>query len=221
MMKIYAKAMVFAALLSVGQAWAEDKPAQYSGFLEDYSKLVPAKDREGILIYINKTADYSGYTKIMFEPVQVFLTPNPDYKGVQPDVLKRMTDGFLDSFRRNLTPAYEIVHEPGPDVLRVKTAITGVQMVNPAMGVADVVPLKALFNLGRKATGTAPQVIEMTAEMEVFDANGQSLVQAVATRKGEKTLKQGDQITWEEMQAITDYWAKGFRQRMDQLRDIK
>jgi hypothetical protein len=157
----------------------------------------------------------------MFEPVQVFLTPNPDYKGVQPDVLKRMTDGFLDSFRRNLTPAYEIVHEPGPDVLRVKTAITGVQMVNPAMGVADVVPLKALFNLGRKATGTAPQVIEMTAEMEVFDANGQSLVQAVATRKGEKTLKQGDQITWEEMQAITDYWAKGFRQRMDQLRDIK
>lgn len=220
-MKIYAKAMVFAALLSVGQAWAGDTPAQYSGFLNDYSKLAPAKDREGILIYINKTADYSGYTKIMFEPVQVFLTPNPDYKGVQPDALKRMTDGFLDSFRRNLTPAYEIVHAPGPDVLQVKAAITGVQMVNPGMGVTDLVPVKAIFNLGRKATGNAPQVVEMTAEMEVLDADGKVLVQAVATRKGEKTLKQGDQITWEEMQAITDYWAKGFRQRVDQLRDVK
>lgn len=221
MMKKYAKAIVFATLMSASLAWADDKPVEYSGFLSDYSKLQPAKDREGILIFMNKTADYSGYTKIMFEPVQVYLTPNPDYKGVQPDALKRMTDGFLDSFRRHLTPAYQLVHEPGPDVLRVRTAITGVQMVSPAVGVTDFIPVKALYNLGRKAAGEAPQVVEITAEMEVLDADGKSLVLAVATRKGEKTLKQGDQITWEEMQAITDYWAKGFRQRIDQLRDAK
>lgn len=83
-----------------------------------------------------------------------------------------MTDGFFDSYRRNLAPAYQIVHEPGPDVLYVKTAMTGVQMVNPALGVKDLVPVKALYNLRRKATGTAPQVIEVSAEMEVFDAMG-------------------------------------------------
>jgi len=189
-MRIYANAVVFASLLSVSIAWADDKPVENSGFLNDYSKLQPAKDREGVLVFINKTADYSEYTKIMFEPVQVYLTPNPDYKGVQPDVLKRMTDGFLDSFRRSLTPAYQLVHESGSDVLRVRTAITGVQMVNPALGVTDLIPVKALYNLGRKATGEATQVVEMTAEMEVLDADGKSLVLAVATRKGEKTLKQ-------------------------------
>jgi hypothetical protein len=156
----------------------------------------------------------------MFEPVQVYLTPNPDYKGVQPDALKRMTDGFLDSFRGALTPSYQLVHEAGPDVLRVRTAITGVQMTNPALGVTDFIPVKALFNLGRKATGEAPMVVEMSAEMEVLDADGNTLILAAASRKGEKTLKQDDKITWDEMSAITDYWAKGFRSRLDQLRDV-
>lgn len=39
MMKNYVKAVVFATLLSVGQVGADDKSAQYSGFLSDYSKL--------------------------------------------------------------------------------------------------------------------------------------------------------------------------------------
>lgn len=220
-MKSYARAIVLSTLLISGSAWAEDNPAtQNSGFLKDYSQLQPAKDREGVRIFINKTADYSAYTKIMFEPVQVYLTPNPDYKGVQPDALKRMTDGFLDSFRGALTPSYQLVHEAGPDVLRVRTAITGVQMTNPALGVTDFIPVKALFNLGRKATGEAPMVVEMSAEMEVLDADGNTLILAAASRKGEKTLKQGDKITWDEMSAITDYWAKGFRSRLDQLRDV-
>lgn len=220
-MNTYTKAVIFTTLLAVNCAWAQDDSArQYSGFLKDYSKLQPAKDREGVMIYINKMADYSGYTKIMFEPVQVYVTPNPDYKGEQPEVLKRMTGGFLDSIRAALTPAYQLVHEPGSDVLRVRTAITGVQLVNPALGATDFIPVKAVFNLGRKATGNAPMVAEMTAEMEVLDADGKSLVMATATRKGKKTLKQGEKITWEEMSAITDYWAKGFRQRLDHLRDV-
>jgi len=33
-------------------------------------------------------------------------------------------------------------------------------------------------------------------------------------------LPQGDQITWESLQSINNYWAKGFRMRLDELRGI-
>jgi hypothetical protein len=215
--------LLAAILLIAGSAWAQDNPAnspQYSGFLSDYSKLQPVADREGVWLSLNKTADYSGYKKIMFDPIEVYVTPNPDYKGVQPEVLKRMTDAFYASFLATLTPDYQIVHEEGPDVLRVRTAITGVQLAKPPLKPTDFIPLKAVYNLGKSMAGDAPMVAEMTAEMEVLDPDGNRLAAAVANRKGSKTLKQGDQVTWDDLQSITDYWAAGFRQRLDQLRDV-
>jgi hypothetical protein len=222
-MKNCLKTLLVTMLLIAASASAQDNPAgtpQYSGFLSDYSKLQPAADREGIWLFVNKTADYSGYKKIMFDPIEVYLTPNPDYKGVQPEVLKRMTDAFYASFLATLTPDYQIVHEGGSDVLRVRAAITGVQLAKPPLTPTDFIPVKAVFNLGRAMAGDAPMVAEMTAEMEVLDPDGNRLAAAVANRKGNKTLKQGDQVTWDDLQSITDYWAAGFRQRLDQLRDV-
>jgi hypothetical protein len=221
-MKIRSGLCILAFALSSGAvSAAEVDKSQFSGFLGDYSQLEPAKDREGILLYLNNTADYSPYKKVMFAPVEIYLTPNPDYKGLQPDVLKQMSDGFLDSFISALAPDYQIAKEAGPDVLTIRIAITGVQLTKPAMGVTDFIPIKALYNLGRSAAGDAPMVAEMTAEIEALGADGTRLAAAVATRKGEKTLKQGEQITWKELQAITDYWAKGMKQRLDQVRDTK
>jgi hypothetical protein len=40
------------------------------------------------------------------------------------------------------------------------------------------------------------------------------------TRKGNKEVAQGAEITWSQLQAITDFWGKSFRQRLDQLRGV-
>lgn len=221
-MKLRSLILLLSLVLSSGIASAADdvNKADFSGFLKDYSQLKPDPEREGVLLDVNKSVDYSGYTNIMFTPVEVFITPNPDYKGLQPDVLKQMSDSFLDSFISAFSGDYKIVHESDPQTLTVRMAITGIQLTSPALGVTDFIPIKALFNLGRKAAGDAPQVAEISAEVEVLDPSGKRLAAAVVTRKGEKTLKQGDQITWNELQAITDYWAKNMKERLDKLRDV-
>ncbi len=220
-MKTRMSAVLLALSLAAGSGWAQDKAAakpQFSGFLGDYSKLQPAKDREGTLLFINKSQDYKSYTKVMFDSVEVYLTPNPNYKGLQPDTLKRMTDNVLTSFKRALEPEYQVVTAPGPDVLRVRTAITGVELVKPPMNPTDVIPVKFLF---KAATGGfSAMVPEMSAEMEVLDAQGNRLAAAAVTRKGDQSLKQGEQVTWKELDAISSYWAKGFRQRLDELRGV-
>jgi hypothetical protein len=193
-------------------------PAQYSGFLGDYSKLQPAADREGVMLYLDPAAKGRRYTKVMFRPVEVYVAPNAEYKGVQPEVLKRMTDQFQAAFKRALEPAYQIVSEPGPDVMQVRSAITGFQTVAPPMNPTDLLPIKAVFNIGRAAAGKAPQRAELTAEIEVLDADNRRLAAAVATRRGDRSLSQGEQITWQHLEAISEYWAKSFRQRLDELR---
>lgn len=223
-MKTVLTVTLLSLALIAGAAGAQDKAAakpQYSGFLGDYSKLQPAKDREGISVFLDRSRDYKGYTKVMFDPPEVVLTPNPDYKGVQPDALKRMTDAVVGSFRKALEPAYQVVEAPGPDVLRVRIAITNVQAAKPDLKATDLMPVKAVFNLGRAAAGAAPRVAEMSAEIEVFDDKGARVAAAVATRRGDKTLPQGEQVTWQQLEPIAAYWAGAFRQRLDELRGVK
>jgi len=219
-MKMVLLALALTAGVSSAQDPAAPKP-QYSGFLADYSKLQPAPDREGTQLFLDRSRDYKGYTKVLFDPVEVYLTPNPEYKGLQPDALKRMTDVFLNAFKKALGSDYQVVDALGPGVLRVRAAITGVQAVKPPLGATDFIPVKAIFNLGRAAAGASPQVAEMTAEFEVLDEKGVRVAAAVATRKGDKTLPQRDQVTWKDLEPITNYWATGFKQRLDEVRGVK
>lgn len=189
-----------------------------SGFLLDYSRLQPDPTREGTMVYIDKTVDIRPYTKLYFDPVTVIVAPSADNTEVPPDVILRMSDRLLESFQKALYPRYQVVSAPGPDVLRVKTAITGIQAATPSRGVTDFIPIKAAFNLAREATGTAPRVAEMKAELVLLDPKGRLVGEGTVNRKGDKNLSQGDQVTWQDLTAITEYCGKGFRNRLDQLR---
>lgn len=204
--------------IAVSQTSAEAGAQRNAGFLTDYSKLKPVDGIDGTLRYIDTSADLRPYNKVMIDPVQIFTNPNPEYRGLQPDALKRMTDAFHGAFVGALAGGYQVVNKPGPDVMRIRLAITGVQPTKPDMGVTDFIPIKALFNVARSAAGEAPKVVEISAELEVLDPNGRVVGAAVATRKGDKTLVQGEKITWKDLQAIVDVWGKNMRQHLDQAR---
>ena len=207
--------IVMLALLGACKSTPENTQ---TGFLGDYSQLQPAPDREGVMLYVDRSFDFRPYTKLMFDPVQVQVTPGPDQAQLPPDVLQRISGQFMQSLQANLAPAYQIVSQPGPDVLRVRTAITNVEAVKPGAGAVDYLPIKALYNVGREAAGAGPRVAEMKGEVEVLGPGGQRVMAATATRRGDDKLPQGETITWESLQPITDYWAKNFRARLDEVR---
>ncbi len=193
----------------------------YSGFLGDYSKLRPVAGRKGLLRYANPAVDFKPYTKVMFDPVEVVLVPNPNYRGARPDVLKEMTDNLLQAFIRELEPDYQVVSSTGPDVLEVRMAITGLQLVKTSMTPFDFIPIKAAINTGRAVAGKSPRRAELSAEVEVLDAQGRRAAAAVVTRAGDKTLEQGADLTWRDVEAITAYWAKNFRHDLDAARGVQ
>jgi hypothetical protein len=217
-MKIRFSALLVAAALLAG--CASTTPPTQTGFLGDYSQLKPAPDREGVMLYVDQSADLRPYTKLYFDPVQVLASAGPEQPPLPPDVLQRIGGQFQASLQHELQPAYQVVSAPGPDVLRVRSAITGIQAVKPEPGAIDFLPIKAIYNVGREAAGAGPRVAEMQAEIEVLDPSGKRVVAATATRRGDQQLPQGDRITWEALPPITDYWAKNVRTRLDQLRGV-
>src|SRR3954464_1833380 len=72
-----------------------------SGFLSDYSKLKAATDREGVMLYVSPSAKGEAFSKVMLQPVEVYVSPNAQYKGVQPDVLKRMADELQSALKKS------------------------------------------------------------------------------------------------------------------------
>lgn len=189
-----------------------------SGFLADYSRLQAVEGLEGTYRYVDRSANLRPYSKVLIEPVQVILAPGADASHVSPDVMKRVSEAARMEFVGALLSGYQVVNKPGPDVIRVRLAITGIQPVKPDLGATDFIPIKAIFNVARDASGKAPQVAELSAEAEVLDPAGRLVAQAVSTRKADKTLSQGEKITWKDLQSIVAVWGKSLRQNLDMLR---
>jgi len=52
----------------------EVKKAVESGFLGDYSQLKKGSSGEAQMIYIKPAADFSRYTKIIFDPITIYIS---------------------------------------------------------------------------------------------------------------------------------------------------
>ena len=109
--------------------------------------LVQVKPRQMEMAWLRPGADFRPYTKVMVDKTQVAFYPNwmKDYNlnaglgnwVTQDDANKIMAAAqtnfdeiFRDSFRK---AGYEVVTSPGPDVLRVNSAILDL-MVNAPLG---------------------------------------------------------------------------------------
>lgn len=219
MTKMFAISAVTAAVIALaGCAGGGSTDMHQSGFLSDYSKLSAVEGTSGTYRYIDRSVNLRPYTKVLVEPAQVILVPGSDASQVSPDAMKRLGEAVRMEFVGALLSGYQVVNQPGPDVIRVRLAVTGIQPVKPDLGATDFIPIKAVFNVARDASGYAPQVAELSAEVEVLDPAGRVVGQAVSTRKADKTLPQGEKITWKDLQAIVAVWGKSFRQNLDMLR---
>lgn len=226
MNRVYLKAAlvaaVLAAVLAVGAAAstagaADQAPApQNSGFLSDYSKLQPAADNPKTRLWVDKSFDFKPYTKILLDPVEVWVSPTSEYKGASPDALKRLSDNFSASFKKALEPGYQLVDKAGPDVLHIKLAVTGINLVKPETNPANFLPI--VF-IARSVSGANSKLnVVLTGEMQVLSPDNKVVATAVALGTGDKTVEEKQQITWNELQTITDNWGKGLRRRLDETR---
>jgi hypothetical protein len=214
-------AILTSAIGLAGCAASGMKDVKQTGFLGNYGQLQPGGDDRAALIYVNPDVDFKPYTKLMFERVSVFLSPTLESREIDPTILKELTDFYQNALLEAVKGGYEVVDQPGPDVLWVRVAITDVVPSNPtANTMSSIIPVGMVVAGATKAVSDANLGTgEAATEMEVLDSmTKERLAAAVDRRQGGKSAFRGK---WVDTKQAFEYWAKRFRERLDDLRGLQ
>lgn len=215
---------LFAILMFVtfvaGCAASGMKDVTKSGFLVDYSKLKAGGEDRAALVYIKEGANFKRYDKVMFDRVAIMLSDKAEYKVVDPAVMNEFTTYYQTALINAIKGGYQLVDKPGPGVLRVRAAITGVKPSKPtANTLSTILPVGWITSGATKAvSGDNMGTGEAATEIDVLDSlTGQRLAAAVDRRQGGKSAFRGK---WVDTKNAFDFWAKRFRERLDEARGM-
>ena len=195
------------------------KHVETSGFLGNYSQLHPGVGDQAALVYFNPDADWKKYTKIKIEPVQLWNSGDPDSPmgKLSPGDQQMLMGTFYDALITNLSKDFQLVDQPGPNVIVVRSALTQAKKSKPVSNLITSVyfPLRAVSFGKRLVTGTDIAVGSVTVEVELLDGQtNQRLAAAVDRRAGTKAWRTKFNNTWSDVELAFDYWAKRLDMRL-------
>jgi len=186
-----------------------------SGFLDDYSKLQPVAEKEGRYAWTVPEPELKQYTKFQLPPAEIWIDRDAQYHGMAADTIQRLAASYQSGFRLALAPEYSVVEQPGPGVATCRFALTGLTPEKPGMTPIDVLPIKAVFNIVRTASGNAAKVARISAELECHDSvSKRLLIQAVITGVGSRKFNEGEPIPWADVEPVLRGWGEDFKQRL-------
>lgn len=209
--------VLMTALAIGGCAAGQAKKAKPSGFLGDYSGLQKGGEGQAQLVYVASQIKFSKYTKIIIDPVTIWR--NADTADIPPGEALDLIDDLDDVLRITLDDHYTIVKEPGPDVLRLRVAITeaegswrvfdGSRLDDDDDDDEDRPP---------PSKSTRSFVGSAGVEAELLDSvSGTRVAAAIDRRVGARTLKP-ESSTWDDVEDAFRYWADRLRDRLEELR---
>lgn len=190
-----------------------------AGFLGDYSMLRKGRAGQALLIYVKPGLEYSKYHGLLMDPVRIYVSDANSKLGRVPREDQQRLVNYLDSkVRTLLAKDYRMVDQPGPNVVRLRLAITEARGANVALDtVSTLVPVGlAVSEAKNLALGSHSAVGAAGIEGEVLDAQtGERLAAFVDRRVGRKVTGRFDKFKkWRTADDAFDLWAETIRERL-------
>src|SRR3974390_2464877 len=192
---------------------------EFSGYLSDYSKLRPNPEFENTLSFVSSDPgkNLHRYVAMIVDPVQVYVATDADPKKIPDNGRAALADYFQTAITRAVTDAFPVVTEKGPLVLRLRSALVGID--TGAAGSADQKAengeLDRPVNIGK-----------VGVEMELVDSETGEQIAAAVDRQH---LGEGAEVGSahfshdEKFRAATaafDGWAARLRQFLDSAHEL-
>ncbi|HEB27371.1 MAG TPA: DUF3313 domain-containing protein [Porticoccus sp.] len=188
-------------ILLIGCASQQEKVSsdQFSGYLNDYTKLTKVKDQEA-LRWISDEVSSGGYNKVMFDKTVVYP------QSISTLFLEDVAAIFDHALRKSFTDGVEVVTQPGPGVLRIKPAITGLTSETEGVKTYEFIPVAAIYNGFKAAMGWRSKVTQVFLEVDVIDSvSGKSV--AAGVRKGTNEQLTQEEVRLSDVRPIVQEWA--------------
>jgi len=188
---------------------------KYSGFLQNYEDLKPGPEGGVAELYLKKDVDFKKYNKIMLDSVVFFLADDAEYKGISAEDMKELSDTFNRAAVDALGKDYPLVGEPGPDVMRVRVAVTQLTPGKPGKSaMTTIMPIGLAFSFVKKgASGSYPGVGKTGIEAEILDSlSNERIAAAVDQQTGSKLTGMSK---WGSAKEAFEFWAGRLKTFLD------
>jgi Protein of unknown function (DUF3313) len=170
-----------------------------SGFLGDYSALRPGGANRARLVYLDAAVDFSGYERVIIEPVVVWPSDEARFAGVPPTQREELARAFHAELERAFAEEFAVAEaSDGAGTLRVRTAVTAA--------------------IAQNSDPRALRYIEV--ELELRDAVTNARLAAAVDSKGTRPSGAGEAPKRVEAGAAFKDWAERVAVRVAALRDI-
>jgi len=188
---------------------------KYSGFLQNYEDLKPGPEGGVKERYLKPGVDFKKYDKIMLDSVVFFMADDAEYKGINAEDMKELSDAFNRAVVDIVGKSYMLVADPGPDVMRVRVAITQLEPAKPGESVmTTVMPIGLAFSFLKKgASGSYPGVGKTGMEAEFLDSlTNERIGAAVDYQAGSKM---SGMSKWGSAKEAFEFWAGRLKTFLD------
>lgn len=202
-----AAAVLATGLLLAGCTSKVADTKQYSGFLQDYSKLQKTTTPSGhqVLRWIApgfKESDYRG----IYIPPLVFYPPAKPNARVSQETLDQIREYTNTTLRNAVAERTTLLPTPaGKRVLVAKIAITAVTAENEGVQFYEVVPVAAVIATTMAASGHRTQDTALFLEVKLIDQDtGKPVLAVVRKGLGKTVSNENAPITMADMKKAID-----------------
>lgn len=192
---------------------------EFSGFLKEYTVLKPNADiGPEALTYVHqdKMKSLRRYVAIIIDPVDVYVATDADASLIPTNARDAIATYFKRSLINAVADAYPVVDTPGPLVLRLRSALVGIDLGG------EVAP----FGSGAEALKRAIVLEKVGVEMELVDSEtGERIAAFVDKEKlgagaqvGTASFSREERAA--EARAAFDEWANRVRDFFDAQHEL-
>jgi hypothetical protein len=202
------------SILSCASTGSETKGTGHT-FLGDYAKNLQPGPKDGASErWLKPGVDFTKYSKIMLDHVIFFFADDSENKGIDTSDLGDIADRCDLALVTALKESYSIVTEPGPDVVRIRFAITDLKQSRPVLsGVSSVLPIGLGISLVKKgATGSWTGSGVTKAAVMILDS---MTSEVIAVARDDYSAKFTERFTkWGSVEEAFKFWGEKLKQFM-------
>jgi len=213
---------IFAAFITSCASTGSASKRSGPGFLGSYAqKLEPGPKGGAKMRWLKPGVDFTKYKKVILEHVVFFLDDTSQYKGIDTAEMNELAQKCDLALVNALKDSYPIVTEPGPDVVRIRMAITDLKQSNPTLSgistVTMVTPIGLGVNLIKKgATGTWTGSGATASELMALDSmSGEVIAVAQDNKSAGFTKRYGK---FDSVEEAFKFWGERLRKFLDETK---
>ena len=188
--------------------------ADYSGYIGDYDGLEKTTDELGHEVLRWQSSDFiSGvYESLMVDEI-VFYPKAKATPQISEELLIEIREYANAALLHEVSKVVPVTSQPGPDVLRMRMAITGVSTSAEGLKAYEYIPIAAIAAGVTSSTGARDREAFFVVETELLDSmTGERMFIEVFKKKAKKLLENDtEKVTLDTVRDLIDDGAEQSR----------